>query len=224
MKIVGDCIGLDLVLRVEREERTQWRNELVAQYQEKHGGKFPKSLKNWTKRYEKIAEIIKPKLKEPNFVPTYEERRFLDTLPDVCRVTKKNLVSRAVVDVYRHYSLLTNTNGDFSPSNSVTEDPNSLKEASFIRSRPSSANFDFPINFIFRLIEEVVKPLSLSLRLFGNMFASEIVFILIAITPWYAHVTLGLMWSILHILVITIQAFVFMMLTIVYMSMAAESH
>ena len=82
----------------------------------------------------------------------------------------------------------------------------------------------FPINFIFRLIEEVVKPLSLSLRLFGNMFASEIVFILIAITPWYAHVTLGLMWSILHILVITIQAFVFMMLTVVYLNMAKSAH
>ena len=82
----------------------------------------------------------------------------------------------------------------------------------------------FPINFIFRILEEVVKPLSLSLRLFGNLFAGEMVFILIAIMPWWMQTVTGTIWSIFHILIILIQAFIFMMLTIVYLSMAHESH
>jgi len=81
----------------------------------------------------------------------------------------------------------------------------------------------FPLNFIFRLIEELVKPLSLSLRLFGNMFAGELIFILIALLPWWIQWTVGGVWSIFHILVISIQAFIFMMLTIIYLSMAHES-
>ncbi len=80
-----------------------------------------------------------------------------------------------------------------------------------------------PVNFIFKLIEEGVKPLSLSLRLFGNMFAGELIFILIATMPWWLQWTAGGIWSVFHILVIIIQAFVFMMLTIVYLSMAQES-
>lgn len=82
----------------------------------------------------------------------------------------------------------------------------------------------FPINVIFRLLEELVKPVSLALRLFGNMFAGELVFILIALLPWWIQWTLGGAWSIFHILVITIQAFIFMMLTIVYISMAQHTH
>lgn len=82
-----------------------------------------------------------------------------------------------------------------------------------------------PVNIVFRLIEEFVKPLSLALRLFGNMFAGELVFILIAaLIPWWAQWIPGSIWAIFHILIITIQAFIFMMLTIVYLSMANESH
>jgi len=82
----------------------------------------------------------------------------------------------------------------------------------------------FPLNIIFRLIEECVKPISLALRLFGNMFAGELIFILIALLPWWIQWTVGGVWAIFHILIITIQAFIFMMLTIVYISMAHESH
>jgi len=81
----------------------------------------------------------------------------------------------------------------------------------------------FPLNIIFRLIEECVKPVSLALRLFGNMFAGELIFLLIATMPWWIQWTVGGIWSIFHILVIAIQAFVFMMLTIIYLSMAHDS-
>ena len=81
-----------------------------------------------------------------------------------------------------------------------------------------------PLNIIFRLVEEFVKPLSLALRLFGNMFAGELVFILIALLPWWAQWLPGGMWAIFHILIISIQAFIFMMLTIVYLSMAHDKH
>lgn len=82
----------------------------------------------------------------------------------------------------------------------------------------------FPINLTFKLIEEVVKPFSLALRLFGNLFAGELIFILVALLPWYIQWTFGGIWAIFHILIIAIQAFIFMMLTIVYLSMAHESH
>ncbi|OGT30037.1 MAG: F0F1 ATP synthase subunit A [Gammaproteobacteria bacterium RIFCSPHIGHO2_12_FULL_35_23] len=81
-----------------------------------------------------------------------------------------------------------------------------------------------PINFIFKVIEELVKPLSLALRLFGNLFAGELIFILIAIMPWWIQFIPGGIWSIFHLLVIVLQAFIFMMLTIVYLSMAHEEH
>lgn len=83
-----------------------------------------------------------------------------------------------------------------------------------------------PLNIIFRLLEECVKPLSLSLRLFGNLFAGELIFVLIALLPWWIQWTVGSAWAIFHLLVITIQSFIFMMLTIVYLSMAqtTESH
>jgi F-type H+-transporting ATPase subunit a len=82
----------------------------------------------------------------------------------------------------------------------------------------------FPINILFRLVEELVKPLSMSLRLFGNLFAGELIFILIALLPWWIQWTVGSVWTLFHILIILIQAFIFMMLTIVYLSMASESH
>ncbi len=83
----------------------------------------------------------------------------------------------------------------------------------------------FPINLGFRLIEEIAKPVSLALRLYGNMFAGELVFVLIAaLIPWYFQWVPGSIWAIFHILVITIQAFIFMMLTIVYLSIARSTH
>jgi len=82
----------------------------------------------------------------------------------------------------------------------------------------------FPLNILFRFLEELVKPISLALRLFGNLFAGELIFILIALMPWWIQWTVGGVWAIFHILIIAIQAFIFMMLTIVYISMAHESH
>ncbi|MAJ81618.1 MAG: F0F1 ATP synthase subunit A [Legionellales bacterium] len=81
-----------------------------------------------------------------------------------------------------------------------------------------------PINFFLVIIEELAKPISLSLRLFGNLYAGELIFILIATLPWYAMIVPQSIWLIFHILVITLQAFVFMILTIVYISMAKETH
>ena len=82
----------------------------------------------------------------------------------------------------------------------------------------------FPLNIAFRVIDEFVKPLSLSLRLYGNIFAGELIFILIALLPWWNQWTLGGLWAIFHILVIVIQAFVFMMLTVVYLNLAQDDH
>ncbi|MBN2607135.1 MAG: F0F1 ATP synthase subunit A [Thiotrichales bacterium] len=94
--------------------------------------------------------------------------------------------------------------------------------------------FFVPVNVVMTFIEEVSKPLSLALRLFGNMFAGELVFLLIALiggtlavgaaalfwAPLQALLDLG--WLIFHLLVITLQAFIFMVLTIVYLGMAHE--
>jgi F-type H+-transporting ATPase subunit a len=85
-------------------------------------------------------------------------------------------------------------------------------------------------NFLFNLIEYVSKPLSHSLRLFGNMYAGEIIFLLLwlwaatGIVGTFAAAVLGLGWAIFHILIVALQAYIFMMLTIVYISMAHESH
>ena len=82
-----------------------------------------------------------------------------------------------------------------------------------------------PVNVFFRLVEEIAKPLSLSLRLFGNMFAGELIFVLIAaLIPFWFQWFPGGIWAIFHILIITIQAFIFMMLTVVYLSMAHDTH
>jgi F-type H+-transporting ATPase subunit a len=82
----------------------------------------------------------------------------------------------------------------------------------------------FPFNIVLRIIDECAKPISLGLRLFGNMYAGELIFILIALLPLEVQWMLGVPWAIFHILIITLQAFVFMMLTIVYLSMAHEGH
>ena len=94
-----------------------------------------------------------------------------------------------------------------------------------------------PVNLLLRLIEEGVRPLSLSLRLFGNMYAGELIFLLIAcftldaalnhISTYvlgFAQIFAGTVWTLFHVLIITLQAFIFMTLTIVYLSMAAERH
>ncbi len=80
-----------------------------------------------------------------------------------------------------------------------------------------------PVNIVMTTIEEIAKPVSLGLRLFGNMFAGELIFLLIALLPWWVQWPLGGGWAIFHILVITLQAFIFMLLTIVYLSMASQN-
>ncbi|SFR56217.1 F0F1 ATP synthase subunit A [Thiomicrospira sp. ALE5] len=94
--------------------------------------------------------------------------------------------------------------------------------------------FLIPVNIVMTFIEEIAKPISLALRLFGNIFAGELVFMLIALiggtmavgaaalfwAPLQAILDLG--WAIFHILIITLQAFIFMVLTIVYLAMAHD--
>ena len=95
-----------------------------------------------------------------------------------------------------------------------------------------------PFNLLLELVGLIAKPISLALRLFGNLYAGELIFILIALltlnaassslvgsaTLSGAQFILALAWSIFHILVITLQAFIFMVLTIVYLSLAHEEH
>lgn len=82
----------------------------------------------------------------------------------------------------------------------------------------------FPFNILLRLVDELAKPLSLGLRLFGNMYSGELIFILIALLPWWGQWPLGWVWAVFHILIVVLQAFIFMMLTIVYLSQAHEGH
>ena len=81
-----------------------------------------------------------------------------------------------------------------------------------------------PVNILLELVTFIARPISLALRLFGNMYAGELIFILIALLPFWVQWALSVPWAIFHILIITLQAFIFMMLTIVYMSMATEKH
>jgi F-type H+-transporting ATPase subunit a len=94
----------------------------------------------------------------------------------------------------------------------------------------------YPINFAMQLIEFVAKTVSHGMRLFGNMYAGELIFMLIALMGaawagtagsgllWLGGVFAGTIWAIFHILIITLQAFIFMMLTLVYIGQAHESH
>ena len=100
--------------------------------------------------------------------------------------------------------------------------------------------FLYPVNFLMQIIEFLAKTVSHGMRLFGNMFAGELVFMLIALMggvwAWQfnpltgmfwlgiGHVIAGTVWSIFHILVITLQAFIFMMLTLIYVGQAHDSH
>jgi len=84
-----------------------------------------------------------------------------------------------------------------------------------------------PVNIVMTTIEEVAKPVSLGLRLFGNMFAGELLFLLIALlafSVWAmpAQIALGTLWGIFHMLVVPLQAFIFMLLTIVYLGLASQ--
>ncbi len=81
-----------------------------------------------------------------------------------------------------------------------------------------------PFNLFLEILGLLTKPISLALRLFGNMYAGEVVFILIALLPFFLQWTLYLPWAIFHLLVIPLQAFIFMVLTIVYLSQAHEDH
>jgi len=88
----------------------------------------------------------------------------------------------------------------------------------------------WPANLLFNLVEYVSKPLSHSLRLFGNMYAGEILFLLLwmwaatGLAGLFFGFWLGLGWAIFHILIVLLQAYIFMMLTVVYISMAHEHH
>ncbi|MFT3800873.1 MAG: F0F1 ATP synthase subunit A [Burkholderiaceae bacterium] len=88
-----------------------------------------------------------------------------------------------------------------------------------------------PFNFLLQVIEYLARFVSLGMRLFGNMYAGELVFLLIALlgataTVWGSglHFGLGLAWAIFHILIVTLQGFIFMMLTLVYIGQAHEGH
>jgi F-type H+-transporting ATPase subunit a len=97
-----------------------------------------------------------------------------------------------------------------------------------------------PVNFLLESVTLLARPVSLSLRLYGNLYAGEMIFLLIAVltlsrglealthvSGWawiLAQIFLGLVWSIFHVLIIVLQAFIFMVLTIVYLALASEHH
>ncbi|RZU00691.1 F0F1 ATP synthase subunit A [Rivibacter subsaxonicus] len=96
--------------------------------------------------------------------------------------------------------------------------------------------FLYPVNFAMQIIEFVAKTVSHGMRLFGNMYAGELIFMLIALMggafAWNAtgiglaigHIIAGTAWSIFHILIITLQAFIFMMLALIYIGQAHDAH
>lgn len=93
----------------------------------------------------------------------------------------------------------------------------------FSASNPIAKILLFPVNLILELVTLIAKPVSLGLRLFGNMYAGELVFVLIALLPFWIQWALSVPWAIFHILIITLQAFIFMMLTIIYLSLASQT-
>jgi F-type H+-transporting ATPase subunit a len=94
----------------------------------------------------------------------------------------------------------------------------------------------YPVNFLMQMIEFVAKTVSHGMRLFGNMYAGELIFMLIAlmggafamsgtgIALFLGHIIAGTVWAIFHILIVALQAFVFMMLTLVYLGQAHDAH
>lgn len=107
-----------------------------------------------------------------------------------------------------------------------------------LTTKPFNHPLFIPFNLLLELVELIAKPISLALRLFGNLYAGELIFILLALLTLHGTVSsmvsttalgvtqfiLSLGWSIFHILVITLQAFIFMILTIIYLSRAHEDH
>jgi F-type H+-transporting ATPase subunit a len=101
-----------------------------------------------------------------------------------------------------------------------------------------------PVNFILESVTFLARPVSLSLRLYGNLYAGEMIFLLLAALTLssgieslttvrgavgtalgvIAQIVLGFVWAAFHVLIITLQAFIFMVLTIVYLAMASEHH
>jgi F-type H+-transporting ATPase subunit a len=96
--------------------------------------------------------------------------------------------------------------------------------------------FLYPVNFLMQIIEFIAKTVSHGMRLFGNMYAGELIFMLIAlmggafalsltgIALFVGHIVAGTVWAIFHLLIVWLQAFVFMMLTLVYLGQAHDSH
>lgn len=95
----------------------------------------------------------------------------------------------------------------------------------------------YPVNFLMQMIEFVAKTVSHGMRLFGNMYAGELIFMLIALMGgavaaggltgpllFLGHIVAGTVWAIFHILIVALQAFVFMMLTLVYLGQAHDAH
>ncbi|MCC5860841.1 MAG: F0F1 ATP synthase subunit A [Gammaproteobacteria bacterium] len=79
-------------------------------------------------------------------------------------------------------------------------------------------------NLLLNVVELLAKPVSLAMRLFGNLYAAELIFVLIALLPAWILFVPGSAWAVFHILVVPLQAFLFMTLTIVYLSLAYEKH
>ena len=94
----------------------------------------------------------------------------------------------------------------------------------FSASNPIVKVLLIPVNLVLELAALLAKPISLGLRLFGNMYAGEFVFILSAALLTTYQAVVSVPWAIFHLLVITLQAFIFMMLTVVYLSLATEEH
>ncbi len=87
-----------------------------------------------------------------------------------------------------------------------------------------------PVNFVLEMVNFIAKPISLGLRLFGNLYAGEMIFILIALMLFFSSIPVGilgfglhLVWALFHILIVALQAFIFMALTIAYLAMAHET-
>mgnify|MGYP000019777003 FL=1 len=87
-----------------------------------------------------------------------------------------------------------------------------------------------PVNFVLEMVNFIAKPISLGLRLFGNLYAGEMIFILIALMLFFSSIAIGvlgfglhLVWALFHILIVALQAFIFMALTIAYLAMAHET-
>ena len=109
----------------------------------------------------------------------------------------------------------------------------------FSSSNPLVKILLIPVNLLLEIVPFIARPISLSLRLFGNLFAGEMIFLLLALLTlrgfgqlstvggWLGvlvHTLFGFGWAAFHVLVITLQAFIFMVLTIIYLSMAHEHH